>query len=134
MRSLLALAFLALLPGLSWASTEVYETARGSATVSSVSISTTSGAVQIDLKSASRSLDGRFTIELWNDDDADDVHCAFNSDVSTITSPSLNANYGRRIPPRQSWTIAIPDAVPVYCRIAGNEAAATAILCATQLK
>lgn len=134
MCALSILAALALLPSISWASMEVYETARGSATVSSVAISTTSGAVQIDLKSASRSLDGRFTIELWNDDDADDIHCAFSSAVSTVTSPSLNANYGRRIAPRQAWTVAIPDAVPVYCRVAGSGAAATAIVVATQLK
>ena len=117
------------------AATHVYETALGSATINCIEISTTSSAVQIDVRPA-RNLLGRFVIELWNDDADDDVNCDFTSDVSTITAPSLNANYGRRIPARQGWTVAVPDAdmIPVWCRVYGSGSAASAIVCGTQLK
>lgn len=126
-------AVLCLLASFASAGTDVRETAYGEGGVYSVSIDTTSGAVQIDVK-PSRFQKDRFVIELFNDDDADDLHCAFTSSVSTITSPSLNTNYGRRIAPRTAWTVAIPDAMSVYCRVAGSGSAASAIAVATQLK
>ena len=117
------------------AATHVYETALGSGTINCVSISTDSGSVQLDLR-PTRNLSGRFAIEVWNDDDADHINCKFTTNVSTITSPALNANYGRRGSPRTSWTIAVPDAevIPVWCRVYGSGTAATAIACATQIK
>lgn len=113
------------------AQTHVYETAKGSGTITQVSISTTAGNVQVDSKTAGRWLEQRFSIEVWNDDDAEDLNCGFDVNLSTI---STSGNYGRRIGPRTSVTWSIPDAVPVYCAIMKADAAATALAVITQLK
>ena len=120
----------------SWAQSHVYETAQGSGTVVNIAMSTNS-VTHVDSRSASRKLDKRFSIEVWNDDADDDIHCSFNVNVSTVvpTAATANAYYGRRIGPRTSITYAVPDAVEVYCLPSGTNGPTTvgAVAVITQL-
>lgn len=96
----------------------VYETARGSGTVHNVLV--TNSAVQLDVStrtiggvgSDGSGISGRFVIEVWNDSSTEDLFCAFDRNVSSTAGA---AHYGRRVPPRQSWTIAITEAVKMWC-------------------
>ena len=114
------------------AGTEVFEVSKGSATVYNVSIDTTSGSVRVDSPTSapSRHVKSRFEIEVWNDDAADSLRCAFNVDVSTISS---NSNYGREVRPKTGVAWKVPDTIPVYCRVEGSGTAAAAIAVVTQL-
>ena len=116
---------LALLSSEAAAQTRVYETASGSGTVRSVRIVNT-GSTNIDV--SSRALAGRFTAEIWNDDSANNLFCSFSVDVSSETG---NLNYGRRVGPRSSWTIAVPDSMKIYCT---SDVAAGLWAVCTQLK
>ena|SRR3990167_10334432 len=117
-------AFLAF-TGTAHAQTEVYQTAKGTGTVVNVLINTT--AVNVD--SSTRTLSGRFTIELWNDDATNSLHCAMTAGVSAT---STDVNYGRRLSPRSSLVWAIPDSMKVWCVSDGGSGGAR--LVATQLK
>lgn len=113
--------------------TMVYKVSRGSSTVFNVTISTDSGAVRVDSPSASRYVKGRFEIEVYNDDSTDSLRCSFTSAVSTVTSPSVSAHFGREVRPKTGVAWKVPDSVPVYCRIEGSGAAASALAIITQL-
>ena len=118
------------LAGGAQAQTQVYQTARGSATIVNVSISTASGAVQLDSKTANRWREGRFTVEIWNDDADDDLFVGFHVGISSTSS---EASYGRRVAPRTAITWAVPDSVPIYARVTGS-GSETAIAVFTQFK
>ena len=96
------------------AQTRVYETASGTATVVNVLISSNSS-TQLD--SAARILPKRFTAEIFNDSATDTLFCGFSTNVSSITATAsvTSANYGRRVGPRTSWTLAVPGAVGIWC-------------------
>lgn len=109
------------------AQTNVYETAKGSGTISNIVSLSTYVTTQVD--SAHRKLTERFIIEVWNDDASYDIFCGFSVNTSSLTA---NANFGRRIPPRSSKTWAIPISVPVYC-ISGAPNVAGGQIVMTQL-
>ena len=113
-----------LLGSLASAQTPVFEVAKGSASVQNVLVE--SAAVNVD--SSSRTLGGRFTIEVWNDDAANTVFCAPTQGVSATAT---NANYGRRISPRSSLVWAVPDGVKIWCVSDGGSGGARLVL--TQL-
>ena len=99
------------------AQTHVFETAQGSGTVRNVLITNTAS-VQLDV--STRTLRGagsdgnarRFVIEVWNDDTTNNLFCDFDVYVSSLTT---QGNYGRRVPARTSWAVAITETVKFYC-------------------
>lgn len=107
----------------------VYETAKGTAAVHNVLVNTT--AVQLDVSTRTlTTLDGvfkRFALEIWNDDATNTAWCGFNGSVSATAGA---ANYGRRISPRTSWTLAVDQTIRVWCV---SDVAAGARLVLTQL-
>ena len=109
------------------AQTHVYETAQGTGTVRNVFV-TNSNTVRID--SSSRTLTGRFTAEIFNDDATNALFCAFDATVSSTTAVN-DRHYGRRIVPRTAWTVSIGDQMQIHCT-ADAASGARAVL--TQLK
>lgn len=101
----------------------VYETAQGSGTVTSVAVASTS-VTQLD--NAARVQTNRFALEIWNDDSSLDIFCGFTAATSSTTAVG---QYGRRVGPKASWTLAMPNSVPVYC----TSASGTARVVLTQL-
>lgn len=108
---------------------EAYEDVRtvalGSATITNVAVASTS-VTTLDL--AARLLEGRYRIEVWNDDPGATIFVGFNVNLSTING---NALFGRRLATRSSVTYDIPDSVRVYARAVDNSTA-TAVI--TQFK
>lgn len=109
MKRLLLFFCLAVLRPLSYGQTSVYETGRGSATVTNVVLSTVA---PTNLDANGRKLDSRFRLEIWNDDASRDIFCGFSTNVSSTAS---SANYGRRIATRTAVTWLIPDVVTPVC-------------------
>ena len=110
----LALAFLSIASS-AMAQTQVYETAQGTGVVRSVLVST--NPTQIDV--SSRSFNGewnRFALELFNDDSTSTAWCSFSALVTTATVIGQQPNYGRRLSPRASWSLAIPQAIELWCK------------------
>lgn len=111
----------------------VYETSLGSAAVYNVSV-TTSAVVRVDLP-PNRFVKTRHSVELYNDDATDTLHCSFDANVSTSSTDATAARYGRPIKPGASWTVQVPDFIPIYCLVEGTGAgtAVTALVVITQL-
>ena len=111
---------------------ESYYTSHGSATIHAISISSASGAVQLD--NTARRKSNRIAVEVYNDDSSNPLFCGFNSSVSSSTVTGLIGTYGRRIAPRVGVTWAVPISVNIYCRSSGDDSAAgTAVAVFTQI-
>ena len=123
MKTLLVFTFLLAGVVSAGAQQAVYETAQGSGTVTSVAITSTT-LVQLD--SSTRIQTNRFVLEIWNDDASANLFCGFTAATSSTTAVG---QYGRRVGPRASWALAMPNSVPIYC--ASDSATVRAVL--TQL-
>ena len=93
--------------------------------MSVVNVLVTDAAVNVD--SSTRTLTGRFTMEVFNDDSTNSVFCGPND---TVSATATATNYGRRISPRSSMTYAIPYTIKLWCI---SDVAAGARLVLTQL-
>lgn len=120
----LSLACLGLLPASADAQTQVYEISKGSGTVRNVLVNT----VVVNVDSSTRTVPGRVSIEVYNDDSANTVFCGLSSDVS---STATSNNYGRRVAPRASIIWSIPESMKVWCVSDGGSGGARLVL--TQL-
>lgn len=114
-----------------------YEVALGSATGPyAVSITSASGAVQVDGGIRSMAGIGRNVIEIYNDDDTDPLFCGFSVNLTTAAIGASDiTNIGRRVEARKSVVYAVPEAVKIYCKATGTDAATnTAIAVISQIK
>lgn len=135
MKNFLAVALWLGLFSSAHAGTAVYEVAQGTGTMFAVSITSASGAVQVD-GGIRRVETGRNAIEIYNDDADDPLFCSFNINLTTAAVGASDVtNIGRRVEARKSIIYSIPAGMNVYCRATGTDPTTnTAIAVITQLK